>query len=245
MNATRSCFQKNKRTNSRFPPAAPFAGLNSVFLGNGRTARLEPSPCCQGIYGRDRTREGFLKRQTLSYLQHPAHPTQASGSQNNPTTPTPTPIQNITIMVSFTLTTLVLGLLGSATALPPVFNSTAEPSAEWTSATILEKREPAKVINIGFKNADGVYYCTGYNFQGTCWHFGMEMGVCYDINDPARRGKMSSFGPDWEVTCEIFKGRGCSGKKKTVGYPGYKDLRPIFFDNQIASYNCRTMPSVQ
>ncbi|KAK8165697.1 hypothetical protein IWX90DRAFT_512698 [Phyllosticta citrichinensis] len=152
-------------------------------------------------------------------------------------------------MVAITLTALNLGLLGSTFALPqPASDATAEPSTQWPTPSdggaALEKREPAKVINIGWKS-DGVYYCTVYNFQGTCWHFGMEMGVCYDVNDPARRGKMNSFGPDWEVTCDIFKGRGCSGKEKTVGYPGYKDLRPIFFDNAIASYNCRTMPSVQ
>ncbi|KAL1381890.1 hypothetical protein HDK64DRAFT_55605 [Phyllosticta capitalensis] len=141
---------------------------------------------------------------------------------------------------------ILLSLLGSALALPqPAPGLPTDVDFTNTTVSVSHLDKHTKIINFGYKNMDGVYFCTDYAFKGTCWHFGMDMNVCYNVNDPSRRGKVSSFGPDWGVMCDIYKGRGCSGKKKVVGYPGYKDLRSIFFDNQIASYNCREVATVQ
>ncbi|KAK8258542.1 hypothetical protein IWZ00DRAFT_485535 [Phyllosticta capitalensis] len=94
---------------------------------------------------------------------------------------------------------ILLSLLGSALALP-------QPAPGLPTDVDFTNTTRTKIINFGYKNMDGVYFCTDYAFKGTCWHFGMDMNVCYNVNDPSRRGKVSSsFGPDWGVMCDIYK----------------------------------------
>ncbi|TFK67856.1 hypothetical protein BDN72DRAFT_73481 [Pluteus cervinus] len=88
-----------------------------------------------------------------------------------------------------------------------------------------------------------VYYCTDINWGGSCHQSPPVDGSCHNMQGGVAQynDQISSFGPDPNLYCIIFRDLDCkftTGGYTSVGYPGVADLRTIGFNDAISSYTC-------
>ncbi|TFK67857.1 hypothetical protein BDN72DRAFT_898618 [Pluteus cervinus] len=91
-----------------------------------------------------------------------------------------------------------------------------------------------------------VYFCTDINWGGTCHQSPpIVTGVCHNLLGGVAQfnDQISSFGPDHNVYCTLFRDLDCNTNVgpdgyELVEYPGIADLRIFGFNDVTSSYAC-------
>ncbi|KAJ7304568.1 hypothetical protein DFH08DRAFT_903377 [Mycena albidolilacea] len=94
-------------------------------------------------------------------------------------------------------------------------------------------------------HVDGnVQVCTDVNSAGVCRVFPFANGECISFDKHgAFNDKVSTFNPDINVQCIVFKDGDCLGTTLNINFPGADDLTPLNFNDEMTSFRCNSVGS--
>ncbi|QRV89269.1 hypothetical protein RhiJN_17287 [Ceratobasidium sp. AG-Ba] len=85
----------------------------------------------------------------------------------------------------------------------------------------------------------GVYWCDNVNFWQPCEYVnGFSSGQCVEVGS-VWNDRISSFGPDFGIICNVFSDGNCKGKVYYgIANPGITNLGDVGMNDAISSFRC-------